>query len=346
MQFGLFITMPAPEPRPAVELYGRALNMARAADTLNFSHLWVAEHHFTNYAHTSRPLLLLSHIVAHTRRLRVGPAIVPLPLHHPLTVAEELATLDVLSGGRVEIGVGKGYQNYQYARFQIDKGNTTQRDDEALVVLLAALREPEFHYEGQHFRIPDTHLVPQPVQRAMPLWMVVNSSRRESVEEAVRRRANIFTGVLEPISMLTNMRHAWPDLAAAMAPLRIGTQRPVYVAQSHAEADEAAEQALWNGRATWRLRHDQGAVIDGAVPAGALPGEPTVAALRDDHTVIGTVDECVHQLRRIRDGLSCDYFSASFWFGALAHPRVMASMQRFASDVIPALQIVAHSAAA
>jgi alkanesulfonate monooxygenase SsuD/methylene tetrahydromethanopterin reductase-like flavin-dependent oxidoreductase (luciferase family) len=335
MQFGLFLTMPAPEPRPAAESYRRALEMAEAADRLGYSHLWLAEHHFTNYSHSSRPLLLLTHIAARTQHLRLGPAIIPVPLHHPLVVAEELATLDVLSGGRVEVGLGSGYQAYQYERFQLVKGETPTRDDEAIDVLLQALREPVFSYSGEHFRIARTALVPQPLQAAMPLWLVVNSSRRASVEKAVQRRANLFTGVLEPISKLTNVRRQYPDLAQALASVRIGTQRPVYVAQSEAEASEAVEQARWNGRATLRLRHDMGDVVDGVVPAQPFADEPSEQALRDDFLVVGTADECIHQLRRIQNGLGCDYFSASFWFGALPHEQVMASMRRFAEKVMP-----------
>lgn len=336
MQFGLFMTLPAPEPKPAAELYQRAIAMAEAADTLGFSHLWLAEHHFTNYSHSSRPLMLLSHIAARTHHLRLGPAIVPVPLHHPLVIAEELATLDVLSGGRVEAGLGSGYQRYQYERFQLVKGATSARDDEAIDVLLQALREPVFSHQGEYFNIPRTGLVPQPLQRAMPVWLVVNSSRRASVEQAVRRRANLFTGVLEPISKLTDVRRHYPDLAPALSTVRIGTQRPVFVAQNEAQAREAVEHARWNGRATLRLRHDMGDVVDGIVPDQPLPDEPSDDALRNDFLVIGTADECIHQLRRIQAGLGCDYFSASFWFGSMPHEMAMESMRRFARDVMPA----------
>jgi alkanesulfonate monooxygenase SsuD/methylene tetrahydromethanopterin reductase-like flavin-dependent oxidoreductase (luciferase family) len=336
MQFGIFMTMPAPELRPAGEMYARALDMAEAADALNFSHLWLAEHHFTNYAYTSRPLVLLSHIAARTRNIRLGPAIVPMTLHHPLIVAEELATLDVLSGGRVEAGIGSGYQQYQYDRFGLVKGESKARDQEAIEVLKRALREPLFSYYGEHFDIPRTRLVPQPKQHAIPLWLVVNSSRRESLEAALAHGANLFTGVLEPISALTNMSEVYPDLAAQLQRVRIGTQRPVYVAESEAEAQEAVEEARWNGRATLRLRHDMGEVTDGMVPDQPFPAEPSAAALRRDFLVIGTADECIHQLQRVQRGLGCDYFSASFWFGALPHDRVMQSMRRFATDVMPA----------
>ncbi|MCP1119722.1 LLM class flavin-dependent oxidoreductase [Robbsia andropogonis] len=338
MQFGLFLTMPAASPRPAGESYARAMDMACSAEALGFSHFWLAEHHFTNYSHSSRPLLLLAHIAARTHRIRLGPAIVPVPLHHPLTIAEEIATLDVLSRGRAELGIGMGYQRYQYERFQINRTTNVQRDEEAQELLLTALRRPSFSFAGNHFTTPPTHLVPQPMQRTMPVWMVVNSSKRQSIERAVAHGANMFTGVLEPISRLTNPRLAYPDLAPRLVGLRIGTQRPVYVAENEADAADAIAQARWNGRATWRMRFCQGGVVDGHVPVEAIPGEPSDAQLRDDHLIIGNTDECIHQLRRIREGLGCDYFSASFWFGDLSHPRVLASMRRFAHDVMPVLQ--------
>ncbi|RQN39827.1 LLM class flavin-dependent oxidoreductase [Paraburkholderia tropica] len=337
MQTGLFLTMPAPQPQAAATLYARAIDMAEAADQLGFSHFWLAEHHFTNYSASSRPLQLLAHIAARTRRLRLGPAIIPVPLHHPLIVAEELATLDVLSQGRAEIGLGYGYQAYQYERFGVRRERTAGRDEEAIDVLLRALREPVFDFDGEHFAIPRTQLVPQPLQPRMPAWLVVNSSRRESVARALARGANLFTGVLEPISRLTDMRTHYPDLFAPWPATRVGTQRPVYVAQSEAEASEAIEHARWNGRATLRLRHGEGNVIDGVVPDAAFPDEPTERVLRDDFLVIGTADECIHQLRRIRRGLGCDYFSASFWFGALQHAQVITSIRRFAADVLPVL---------
>ncbi|MGV2289572.1 LLM class flavin-dependent oxidoreductase [Trinickia sp. YCB016] len=336
MQIGMFMTMPAPEPRPAAEILSRGIELAVAAEQLGLSHVWLAEHHFTNYAYSSRPLMLLSHIAARTRRIRLGTAIVPLPLHHPLVVAEELAMLDVLSGGRAEAGFGKGYQQYQYERFGLVKGAHPQRDDEALDIVQRALHLPFVEFEGAEFHIPRTRLYPRPLQTRMPCWVVVNSSERAQIEQAIARRMNLFTGVLEPISKLINIRERYPDLAPQLAGLRIGTQRPVYVAESEAEAREAIEQVRWNGRATLRLRHGLGNVVDGVVCADPFADEPPADALCEDFVVIGTAEQCVRQLERIRDGIGCDYFSASFWFGALPQAQVLASMRRFAEQVMPA----------
>jgi alkanesulfonate monooxygenase SsuD/methylene tetrahydromethanopterin reductase-like flavin-dependent oxidoreductase (luciferase family) len=336
MQIGVFMTMPSPAHEPASVIYARGLETARVADELGFSHVWLAEHHFTTYSYSSRPLLLLSHIAAQTRRIRLGTAIVQVPLHHPLIVAEELATLDVLSGGRVEAGLGKGYQRYQCERLGKRKG-TDAAYDESLTLIRRALHEPVLAFEGDAFDVPRTRLFPAPMQRRMPLWLVVNTSRRESVEQAVREGMNLFTGVLEPIGALTDVRAQYPDLAPALRRLRVGTQRPVFVGATESQAREAIEEVRWNGRATLQLRHELADIDDGVLRVAPFPQEPSTDALLAEHVVAGTADQCIEQLRRIQRGLGCDYFSASFWFGGLSHARVLESMRLFARDVMPAI---------
>jgi alkanesulfonate monooxygenase SsuD/methylene tetrahydromethanopterin reductase-like flavin-dependent oxidoreductase (luciferase family) len=331
------MTMPSPSVAPAPEVYQRGIETAVLAEELGFSHVWLAEHHFTNYSYLSRPVTLLSYLAARTRRIRLGTAIVPLPLHHPLLVAEELAALDVLSGGRVEIGLGKGYQQYQYDRFGMGTERDIQRYEESIDVVRLALTEEVFSYTGESFQIPETRLYPQPIQRQPPFWLVVNTTVREGIVDAVRRGMNMFTGVLEPIAKLTDMRVTYPDLFPADAPpLRIGTQRPVYVAESEADAQAAIEQVRWNGRISLAMRHNFASLDHGRVLPLPLPKEPSNDFIQKELVVIGTPDQCIAQLRRIQKGLGADYFSASFWFGELPHDAVLGSMQRFARDVAPA----------
>jgi alkanesulfonate monooxygenase SsuD/methylene tetrahydromethanopterin reductase-like flavin-dependent oxidoreductase (luciferase family) len=338
------MTMPSPAHEPASVVYARGLEMARCAEAHGFSHVWLAEHHFTNYSYSARPIVLLSHIAAQTRRIRLGTAIVQVPLHHPLVVAEELATLDVLSGGRVEAGLGKGYQRYQCERLGKRKG-TDGAYDESLALIRRALHEPVFEFPGEAFDVPRTRLFPAPMQRRMPLWLVVNTAQRASVEQAVREGMNLFTGVLEPIGALTDVRAQYPDLAPALSRLRVGTQRPVFVGATQAEARAAIEEVRWNGRATLQLRHDCAEIDDGVLRVAPFAQEPDTDALLAEHVVAGTADQCIEQLLRIRRGLGCDYFSASFWFGGLSHARVLESMRLFARDVMPAIAAESRRAA-
>ncbi|HSR23583.1 MAG TPA: LLM class flavin-dependent oxidoreductase, partial [Candidatus Eisenbacteria bacterium] len=112
MNFGTFLLMQSPSARSSREIYGRAVEMAQSAETLGFNNIWLAEHHFSTYGYLSRPVQLATYIAARTTRLRVGTAVIVVPLHHPLVVAEEIATLAILAGDRLDIGLGRGYQHY------------------------------------------------------------------------------------------------------------------------------------------------------------------------------------------------------------------------------------------
>jgi len=336
MEFGVFLLMQSPSARPCAEIYGRAIEIAQAAEELGFSKVWVAEHHFLNYSYSSRPLLVLSHLAARTRRIRLGPAIIPLSLHHPLIVAEELAAVDVLSEGRLEIGIGKGYQKYQFDRLGIDMDTAPQRYAESLDVVTLALNRPEFSYQGKFFSIPATTLYPRPLQQPIPLWIVVNTTRRETVAEAIGYGANLFTGGLEPISRLLNVRVAYPDLfATAPKAVRVGTQRQVFVTDNAAEATRAADEARWHARVSRSLRLNSEQIERGVVLAPPLPEEPSTDVILDEFVVAGTPDRCVSQLRRIERGLGADYFNCSVGIGDLPQSAILRSMERFSRDVMP-----------
>jgi len=117
IKFGTFLLMQSPSARSSQEIYTRAIDMAQAAEALDFRNIWLAEHHFSTYGYLSRPAQLATFIAAKTTRLRVGTAVIVVPLHHPLVIAEEIATLDLLAGGRVDIGLGRGYHSREVETF-------------------------------------------------------------------------------------------------------------------------------------------------------------------------------------------------------------------------------------
>src|SRR5919106_1689830 len=132
MDIGTFLLMQSPSARSSEELYARAIEQAQAAESLGFRNVWLAEHHFSTYGYLSRPLQLAAYIAAKTTHLRVGTAVIVVPLHHPLIIAEEIATLDVLSGGRADIGLGRGYQRYEFERLGLELDSGGQRWEEGL----------------------------------------------------------------------------------------------------------------------------------------------------------------------------------------------------------------------
>ena len=142
MKFGTFLLMQSPSARSSEEIYSRALELAQAAETLGFRNVWLAEHHFSTYGYLSRPVQLATFLAAKTSRIRVGTAVIVVPLHHPLVIAEEVATVDLLSGGRFDLGLGRGYQPYEFERLGLDLETGRSRWEESVDILLKALDKP------------------------------------------------------------------------------------------------------------------------------------------------------------------------------------------------------------
>src|SRR5512145_2824665 len=336
INFGTFLLMQSPSARSSQEIYARGLEIAQAAETLGFHNIWLAEHHFSTYGYLSRPVQLATYLAAKTTRLRVGTAVIVVPLHHPLVVAEEIATLDLLAGGRVDIGLGRGYQHYEFERFGLELSTSRARWEEAVDVILEALRGKPFSYDGKFFKIPETTVFPQPIQKPRPpIWITAQSP--DSVENAVRRGFNVLTGGFGvPLERMAEFRKLFDRVVAEVKPpepLSVGVQRAVYVTDSEADARAAAEEARWNMRVTLSLRNHYERVEQGrAIP---VPGsnEPDIDALLDRYLVIGTPETVIRQIKRVRDVVGITHFNCSFWFGDLEQARVLRSMELFAREV-------------
>jgi luciferase family oxidoreductase group 1 len=341
IHFGTFLLMQSPSARPSQEIYSRALDLAQASEDLGFSNVWLAEHHFSTYGYLSRPAQLATYIAAKTARIRVGTAVIVVPLHHPLVVAEEIATLDLLAGGRVDIGLGRGYQHYEFERLGLELDTSRQRWEESVDVILKAFRGEPFTYDGKLFKIPETSIFPQPVQKPHPpMWVTAQSP--ESIEATVRRGFNVLTGGFGvPLERMAEFRKLFDRLVAEVKPpqpLKVGVQRAVYVTDTLADARAAAEEARWNMRVTLSLRNHQEKVDGGRAIAVPMPNEPATDDLLDRFLVIGTPDTCIRQLQRIREVVGITHFNCSFWFGDIEHARVMKSMELFAKEVMPAFR--------
>ena len=340
MRFGTFLLMQSPSARSSQEIFARGVEMGQAAEALGFANIWLAEHHFSTYGYLSRPVQLATYLAAKTTRLRVGTAVIVVPLHHPLVIAEEIATLDLLAGGRVDIGLGRGYQHYEFERFGLELEQSRDRWEESVDVIQKALAGGPFTYDGKFYKIPETSVFPQPVQRPHPpIWVTAQSP--ESVEAAVRRGFNVLTGGFGvPIERMAEFRRQFDRLVAEVRPPRtplVGVQRAVYVTDSEADARAAVEEARWNMRVTLSLRNHRERVEGGRAIPVPLPTEPTTDDLLDRFLVIGTPATCIRQIERIRDQVGITHFNCSFWFGDLEHARVLRSMELFAREVMPAL---------
>jgi alkanesulfonate monooxygenase SsuD/methylene tetrahydromethanopterin reductase-like flavin-dependent oxidoreductase (luciferase family) len=339
MDIGTFLLMQSPSARSSQEIYARGIELAQAAETLGFRNVWLGEHHFSTYGYLSRPVQLASYIAAKTTRLRVGTAVIVVPLHHPLLIAEEIAMLDLLSGGRCDIGLGRGYQRYEFERFGLQLDSDGTRWNDSIDILLKSFEGKPFSYEGKLFKIPETVVFPRTMQKPHPpIWITAQSPY--SLEAAVRRGFNVLTGGFGvPLERLAEFGKLFERVVAEAKPAKrplVGVQRAIYVTKDAADAREAAEQARWNMRVTLSLRNNYERVENGnAIPVPAQT-EPTMDELLDRHLIIGTPETCIRQIKRLKEAVGITHFNGSFWLGDMEQARVLRSMELFSQEVMPA----------
>src|SRR6478609_7329266 len=172
MEFGIFNLMGAREPdKPAAAVFGEVAEQTRLADELGYSIAWFAEHHFSNYCLCASPLMMIAHCASITKKIRLGTAVLVLPLYNPARLAAEIATADALSGGRLQLGIGAGYQPYEFERFGVDLKQNLEMTEEFAEILDLALTRDFFTYDGKHYQLPETHIPARPVQKPLPLYV-------------------------------------------------------------------------------------------------------------------------------------------------------------------------------
>jgi alkanesulfonate monooxygenase SsuD/methylene tetrahydromethanopterin reductase-like flavin-dependent oxidoreductase (luciferase family) len=347
MQFGLHYLLSCAEAQDPVQRYRETLEQAVHAEALGFESVWPVEHHFNRAVSILPcPALLLAAVAARTRTLRLGTAIVQLPLAHPLRVAEELATLDVLSDGRVECGVGRGGNPSHFAGFGVPISESRDRMAEALDFIRGVWGAERFSFRGRFFQADDVALAPGPVQRPHPPIRVAANSAdtaawagREGYPLLVASNVNPFPRLRELIPLYRRARAeaGWPaadDDVTLLMPLYVGESRASVerdVAPSVRQFARNAESvaAPWLARAPEAQRAPLQRIL---AEARAM----TYTSVNDVSGIFDTPDACVERLRWVREELGPGRVICWFNFGGLIpHERVVRSMELFSARVLP-----------
>lgn len=177
MRFGLVYDFRNPPTweRPSSELYARLLEQIIEVERLGYDAVFVTEHHFIDDGYCPAPLTAAAAIAARTTRIRVGTWVLLLPLHNAVRVAEDAAVVDQLSGGRLELGMGLGYREEEFAGHGLSTRNRRVRMDEGVEIIQRALRGERFSFTGKQYQLKDIHVTPPPVQQPFPIWLAARS---------------------------------------------------------------------------------------------------------------------------------------------------------------------------
>ena len=321
--FGIFDHVDRSD-EPLATLFEQRLRLAEAADAAGFRTYHVAEHHATRLGMAPSPGIFLAAVAQRTRRLRFGPLVYLLPLYTPLRLIEEICMLDQLSGGRFELGVGRGIVPYELAYCGINFMDAQEIYDESLAIILAGLRGGRLTHQGRHYTYRGVPMELEPVQKPHPpLWQGV--VRPDGAAEAARHGVNI-------VSTLGNTaleQVAQRFYQAGGASLLVGAQRHVLVADTDAEAMTLARPAYlrWYESLTslWRAFN--------AVPFRF--SETLEKALANDVAIVGSPATVRAEVERHVAATGCNYFVGRFMYGNLPHEVAARSMDLFAREVMP-----------
>lgn len=307
--------------------YRDFIDLIVEADQLGFESLFMVEHHFSGIGQVSSTLNFISYLAARTERIRLGTGVTVLPWHNPVILAEEAATADLLSDGRLEFGIGKGYRDIEFNGFKIPKEEAQERYDEALDIILKAWASHDrFSYEGKWWSYDDIIVEPEPIQKPHPpLWTAAGSP------ESIARVAKSGFGMLldqfgSPeltAQRLKTFRDACEEIGRPYQPTDVGLTRTVLVTESDNETEEILEKRAAGASNTDRF--------------GPLPGLPSdrdsyAAASRfmKGAAIIGTAAQVISKLQDL-EAMGCGYLLAL----ATGNRK---SMRLLASEVMPAMQ--------
>ena len=316
------------------------------ADELGMHSAWIGEHHFNSLGVLSCPDLVLSYIAARTRNIRLAPAVTVLPLHHPIRVAEQWATLDLLSNGRVDFACGRGYDSREYDPFGVSFADNQGIFEEGLeVVRKLWSAEGRIAHQGKHYRFENVRITPKPVQQPLPAY--VGSFSKPSIELAARLGCGLIVAPFAAAISYGGLKQVADLYHETRA--RHGT-RPQRLMCSYFThfADNAAEEAAQRTR---QIRYYKECVIP------AFPSDPKTAPpsyryfidmverlhkvrpedLTENSVLLGSPARITETLKKV-EAAGFDEVILYFNVGLKPHQQVKEEMDRFMREVAPAFE--------
>ncbi|MCP4035966.1 MAG: LLM class flavin-dependent oxidoreductase [bacterium] len=350
MKFGMLHLFESPEGRSEGKMIDEQLGLMERAEAYGFDSLWPAEHHFTEYGVCGSPALNLAAIARTTTKIRLGTGIVVLPLHNPIRVAEDFAMLDQMSGGRVEFGVGRGYQPIEFQGFGVDQTKSRQIFDESLEVIRRSWTEEKLNFEGEFFNFKDVEVRPRPVQDPHPpIWMAALSE--ESFEKAGRLGFNlllspIFGGSLQiGRDRIKIYREALAAAGFDPASRQVGALTMVFAGKDHEQArKQFSEPVIWYFRTF-------GKFVAPKVGQPPVEGYEWYTDIRDlasvvewetllDHgaVVCGEPSYVTERLAEMKETMGIDHLLGWTRLGGLADELVTSHMEIMRDEIMPSLR--------
>lgn len=342
MHFGLFNLMTqrdrAQTPR---EIIANVVDHVKVAEQIGFEIAWFAEHHFSNYCLCPSPLTMCVYMAPQTTRIKLGPAVIVAPLYEHVRMLEEISLADQVSDGRVVLGFGAGYQEYEFHKFGVDLKQSRGIFLETLDFVEAFFAGDPVEFNGTHIKFPKTHFSVRPLQRRPEIYVAGMPTDPETQGRAMRRGyIPFFTTGWNTLDAIADTREKTRALhvAAGGAPgaAPFAMQRYMFVTDDRDEALRAAEGARYIRRVALSMRNKYGE-LDGAflkeIPA---PDEPPLEVVAD-RMLVGSAERVAERLALEIERLQPTHISGFMAIPGIPQRRVLKSMEDFGAKVMPLL---------
>ena len=346
MKFALFSHVAWPEGSDHQRVFEQVTEEFQYGEELGFHSAWLAEHHFSRYGLGSSSMVLAASIAPRTTKIRLGSAVLLPSLHSPVRLAEDTATLDAISGGRLDVGLGRGTQGYEYTGYNVDWEESFERFKEGVTMVQGLWTNREYTYKGRYFQADRVSLVPPPVQKPHPPIYLAATRTLATLEYVATTGHPLMIGVVMDTKDALDLCRRFVKLsqeAGHNVPISaIPFFRYFYVAETEEQARRDAEPCLnWTLDVNqWRRSFKQGSEVyhrleDWRNTRTETP--PSYDYLHEHRAIIGTPEQCVAKIKDLQQQ-GIEYFGCNLSFGGMEHSKLLRSMKLFADEVMPHFQ--------
>jgi len=342
MEFGTFIlAAQRGYHQTSEQVIKNSIDQARTSESAGFDVAWFAEHHFNNYSLVPSPLMMVAALSGVTTKIRLGTAVCVLPLYQPQRLLSEIGFADIVSNGRLELGVGSGYQQFEFERFGVNVDEAPQVFSEYLDIILKGLRQKIFEHEGTYLRIPPTAISVRTVQTPTPpIWLAAASTR--SMTRAYRDGLNLFvTAFHNGLDQLASLRRTIEEAAATegkpVTAAKISLLRCCYVSEDKNEVESYLENARFQRRLSEALHQrrqqsDDGYMLHETPRDTDLPLETMAKNLP-----VGGVNRVIDRLLEEIEVLKPDQIAVQTQLGDFDQKTMLRQIDAWGEKIIPAV---------
>ena len=343
MNFGVLLAFRNPPQwrRSFVDIYREHLDQAVAAEDLGYDTVWLTEHHFWEDGWAPSLLPIAAAIAARTGRIRIGTFVVLLPLgKHAVQVAEDAATVDIISGGRLDLGLGQGYRVAEYLGYGVARDERPSRMEEGLEVVRRCWTEENFSFKGKHYNLQNVTLVPKPVQQPHPpIW--VAAMGRKAAERAARFGYHLAGTGGENLQRMYDealRRNSRDPNKQYISQLRL-----VYIAESREKAWEDAQEHAHYMMGCYHRWLKEAGDLGWFRQAFSVPDLPPAGELRrtaglsffEAPLIVGTPDDAIREIERYRSESRVTHLVMWMQLAGMDPAKAQACMRLFAREVMP-----------